>query len=312
MQLYQSRGFSEFFQDTFAFLKTNGKHFFKHYLIINGVFLIIMMVIMYFFTKFYTSVIFGGMLGNNPTIIDDYMNENFGLFIVLAFVFVIIALIAGIISFSFVPLYLKMYAERDGQNFGTTELVEAYKSNLGRIFIFLACGLLISFPLIILMGIGMFILIITIVGILLVPVLIGAFSLFYNMTLMEYLEKKRGIWDSFGYAWTLMTSKFWASVGCVGLFYLMSYIVQSFFSLIPYIFGMASLFTTIENGGNTQEAVSATMTIVMLAVFFISFFVGTILGVIVQLNQGIIFYSLKEDHENINTKSVIDQIGSGE
>jgi len=25
-----------------------------------------------------------------------------------------------------------------------------------------------------------------------------------------------------------------------------------------------------------------------------------------------VFYSLKEDNENINTKSVIDQIGSGE
>lgn len=312
MQLYKSRGFSEFFQDTFAFLKTNGKHFFKHYLIINGFFLIIMMVMMYFFTKFYTSIIFGGILGNNPTVIDDYMNENFGLFIVLVLVFVIIALIAGIISFSFVPLYLKIYAEHDGMNFGTSELVAAYKSNLGRIFVFLVCGVLISIPLVILMGIGMFILIITIVGILIIPVLIGAFSLFYNMTLMEYLEKKRGIWESFAYAWMLMTSKFWAAVGSVGLFFLISYIIQSVFSLIPYVFGMASLFTTIENGGNTQEAVSATMTIVMLAVFFLSFFTGAILGVIVQLNQGIIFYSLKEDHENINTKSVIDQIGSGE
>jgi hypothetical protein len=162
------------------------------------------------------------------------------------------------------------------------------------------------------MGIGMFILVITIIGMLLIPVLIGAFSLFYNMTLMEYIEQKRGIWDSFGYALSLMSSKFWPAVGSVGLFFLMSYVVQGVFSLIPYIFGMASLFTTIENGGNTQEAVTTTMTIVMLAVFFLSFFAGAILGVIVQLNQGIVFYSLKEDQENINTKSVIDQIGSGE
>ena len=52
--------------------------------------------------------------------------------------------------------------------------------------------------------------------------------------------------------------------------------------------------------------------IVMLVVFFITFIVGTILNDITQLNQGIVFYSLKEDNENINTKSVIDQIGSGE
>ncbi|MEO6347174.1 MAG: hypothetical protein ABIO60_04610 [Aquaticitalea sp.] len=312
MQLYQSRGFSEFFQDTFVFLKSNGKHLFKHYFIINGFFLIIMMVMLYFFTKFYTNIIFGGLLGNNPTVMDDYMNQNLGLFIVLVLVFIIVALVAGVISFSYIPLYLKLYSEGDGTDFGTSELVVAYKANLGKIFIFLVCGFLLGIPLIIGMGIGMFILIITIVGLLLFPLLIGAFSLLYNMTLMEYIQQKRGIWDSFGYAWKLMITKFWPAVGSVGLFFLISYIIQSIFSLIPYIFGMASLFTTIESGPPNTEDVSHTMTLMMLAVFFLSFFAGALLGIVVQLNQGIVFYSLKEDNENINTKSVIDQIGSGE
>jgi len=50
MQLYKSRDFSAFFQDTFAFLKQNGKHYFKHYFIVNGIFLMILMVLGYFFT----------------------------------------------------------------------------------------------------------------------------------------------------------------------------------------------------------------------------------------------------------------------
>ncbi len=145
-----------------------------------------------------------------------------------------------------------------------------------------------------------------------IPVLIGAFSLFYNMTLMEYMEKKRGIWDSFGYAWTLMSAKFWPAVGSVGLFLLMSYMIQSILSLIPYVFGMASLFIKIESGTTNPQEVGATMTVVMLAIFLLSFFVGALLSVVVQLNQGVVFYSLKEDIENTNTKSVIDQIGSGE
>jgi len=312
MQLYKSRGFGDFFQDTFAFLKLNGKHFFKHYLTINGIFLIFLMVMMYFFTKFYTDVIFGGLMQDNPTVIDDYMNDNAGLFIILFIVFFIIALIAGVISYSYVPIYLKLYAKEQNSAFGTSELVSEYKSNIGKIFIFLLCALLLAIPLVIALGIGVFILVITIVGMLLVPVLIGAFSLFYNMSLMEYLEKKRGIWDSFGYAWTLLTSKFWPAVGSVGLFIYMGYIIQGIFSIIPYIFGVASLFTTIESGNPDPEQIGYTMMIVMLAIFFLSFLAGAILGVIVQLNQGIIFYSLKEENENINTKSVIDQIGSGE
>ena len=73
---------------------------------------------------------------------------------------------------------------------------------------------------------------------------------------------------------------------------------------------MASIFTNIEN--TNQEDIGNIMMIVMLLVFFLSFLIGAILGSIVQLNQGIVFYSLKEQNENINTKSIIDQIGSSE
>jgi hypothetical protein len=312
MQLYKSRDFSAFFQDTFAFLKQNGKHYFKHYFIINGIFLMILMVLGYFFTKFYSELIFGGILQSNPNAIDDYMNDNLGLFILLVFVFLTVGLIAGLISYAYTAIYLKLYIKNNGSNFNTKAIIDSYKANIGKLFVYLLCGLLIAFPILIVSGIAMFVLAITIIGFLLFPLVIGALSLFYNMTLMEYIEDKKGIWDSFGHAWTLLTSKFWAAVGSVGLFFLMSYIVQNVITLIPYIFGMASLFTTIDSGSIAPQDVGGTMMVIMLIVFFITFVVGSILNNIVQLNQGIVYYSLKEDQENINTKSIIDQIGSGE
>ncbi|NOY47903.1 MAG: hypothetical protein GXO84_06855 [Chlorobi bacterium] len=312
MQLYKSRDFSAFFQDTFAFLKQNGKHYFKHYFIVNGIFLLILMVLGYFFTKFYSELLFGGILQNNPNAMDDYMNDNLGLFVLLLFVFLTVGLIAGLISYSYTAIYLKLYIKNNGSNFDTKAIIESYKANIGKLFIFLLCGLLIAFPILIVSGIVMFVLAITIIGFLLLPLVIGALSLFYNMTLMEYIENKKGIWDSFRYAWTLLTSKFWAAVGSVGLFFLMSYIVQNVITIIPYIFGMASIFTTIDSGSTTSQDIGGTMMIIMLIVFFITFIVGSILNNIIQLNQGIVFYSLKEDQENINTKSIIDQIGSGE
>ena len=315
MQLYKSRGFSEYFQDTFTFLKLNGKHFFKHYFIVNGIFLLILMVLGYFFTKFYTEFIFGGILnqGNNPNVFEEYMNDNGPLFFLLAFLFVIVGLVAGIISYSYTPIYLKLYSEKDGKNFGTTEIVDTYKSKIGNIFIFLivsiGVGLLLLIPTVIIM----FVLAITIVGIMLLPVVLGAYMLFFGSTLMEYLEDKKGLMDCYSYSWKLMTSKFWAAIGSVGLFYFMSYVVQNVITMIPYVFGMASFFTTIEGGKQPDaEEFSSFMTIMMLLVFFLSFVLGTILNNIVQLNQGIVFYSLKEENENINTKSEIDLIGSGE
>ena len=314
MQLYKSRGFSAFFQDTFTFIKLNGKHYFKHFFIVNGIFLLILMAIGYFISKFYTDIVFGGVLqGNSNTQIEEYMNENFGIFILLMIFFLVVALIAGLISYSYSAIYLKLYAENDGKNFETKEIIQMYKKNLGKLFIFLLCGILLGIPLIFVLGIGAFVLMITIIGILLLPFLAGAFSLFYNMTLMEYIRQERGIWDSFGYAWTLMTSKFWAAIGSVGLFYLMAYVVQNVITMIPYLFFLGDMFTSAQQGENLNpEEVGASLMVMMLVIFFITFIVGIILNNITQLNQGIVFYSLKEDNENINTKSVIDQIGSGE
>lgn len=314
MQLYKSRGFSAFFQDTFTFIKLNGKHYFKHFFIVNGIFLLILMAIGYFISKFYTDIVFGGVLqGNSNTQIEEYMNENFGIFILLMIFFLVVALIAGLISYSYSAIYLKLYAENDGKNFETKEIIQMYKQNLGKLFIFLLCGILLGIPLIFVLGIGAFVLMITIIGILLLPFLAGAFSLFYNMTLMEYIRQERGIWDSFGYAWTLMTSKFWAAIGSVGLFYLMAYVVQNVITMIPYLFFLGDMFTSAQQGENLNpEEVGASLMVMMLVIFFITFIVGIILNNITQLNQGIVFYSLKEDNENINTKSVIDQIGSGE
>jgi MFS family permease len=314
MELYKSRGFGEFFQDTFAFLKQSGKHLFKQFFIVNGIFLIILMVLGYFFSKFYTDIVFGGLMSNNPSVVDDYMNENMGIFIVLIILFCTVGLIAGVVSYSFVPIYLKLHSERGGSNFETRDIVDLYKKHIGKIFIFLVCAILVSIPLMIVCGVAMFLLVITIIGMLLLPLVIGFVALFYQSTLIEYIEDKKGIWECFGYAWTLISSKFWAAIGSVGIFFLMSYIVQNIIALIPYIFGMASLFTTIEQGDtmNNPQEIAGTMTVMMIAIFLLTFLVSSILNVIVQLNQGIVFYSLKEDNENINTKSVIDQIGSGE
>lgn len=314
MQLYKSRDFSAFFQDTFTFLKQNGKHYFKHYFLVNGIFLLILMTLGYFFTKFYTDFLFGGVLqGGGSSVFDDYMNENFGIFAALLILFLIVGLIAGLISYSYTAIYLKLFNKHNGRNFTTKTIVDCYKKYLGKLFMYLICGILIGIPILFGFGIGLFVLMITIIGLLLIPVITGALMLYYNMALMEYLEDKKDIWSCFGYAWTLLTKKFWPAVGSVGLFYLMAYIIQNIIVIVPYLIGMASLFTTVNEGGATDpKGVGITMLIVMLVVFFLTFFIGTILNNIVQINQGIVFYSLKEENENINTKSVIDQIGSGE
>jgi len=239
------------------------------------------------------------------------MNNNAGLIGIAFILFLIVALVSAAVSYAFPPIYLKLYNDNSGKNFGTKDIVTSYKRYFGKIIVFLLAGLLLGIVLMIPIAIVSFILMITIIGFLLLPLVVGLVMLLYNGTLIEYIEGKKGFFDCFGYAWTLITTKFWAAVGCAGIFYLMSIIIQQIVGLIPYIFGMASMFTVQETNPEPNEIVSS-VTIIMMVVFFLSFGVGIFLNNIVQLNQGIIFYSLKEEKENIITKSDIDLIGTGE
>lgn len=313
MQLYKSRGFGEFFQDTFLFLKQNGGHLYKNFFIVNGIFILILMVLLYFFSNFYTDMLFGGMSNENPNAIENYINENAVVFVLFLSVFLVVGIISSTISYAFVPIYLKLYAKNGSKSFNASDIVAQYKIKIGKIFIFIICSLLIAIPIFILAGIVSFVLAITLIGILLLPLVVGAVSLFYQGTLMEYIESKKGIWNSFGYAWYLIRSKFWAAIGSAGLFFLMSYIVQNIISLVPYFVFIIDMLTGLEPGASPNpEEITKSVSVIMIFIFILSYFTGVVLNICVQVNQGIVFYSLKEDKENINIKSDIDRIGISE
>jgi hypothetical protein len=271
------------------------------------------MVLGYFFSNFYTEVVFGGLTNNNPNAIEDYLNQNASIVVVFVLLFVTIGLVSAIISYAFVPIYLKLYAKNEGKNFTASDIINEYKANIGNIFIYLICAILVVIPLMILAGVISFILAITMIGIILLPVVIGAVSLYYQGTLMEYIENEKSVWESFGYSWTVMSSKFWPAIGSVGLFFLMIYIVQNIVVMIPYFVFIVDMMTDINSGtAATSQEISKSASVMMIIIFVLSYLVGLVLNLIVQVNQGIVFYSLKEDIENINTKSDIDLIGSGE
>ncbi|MBT8257729.1 MAG: hypothetical protein KJO49_04605 [Bacteroidia bacterium] len=312
MQLYKTRDFSAFFQDTFAFIKQNGGHFFKHFFIVNGLFVLLLMVLGYFFVTFYTEMVFGGLTQNDPNVMDDFINENSVLFLFVMILFLVASILFGIFMYAFPVFYLKLYRIKGGKNFGTAELITEYKENLSRLFIYVVCAILLGIPLIMVFAVIVFVLFITIIGLLVIPFVMAILMLFYYLALSEYLEGKMGIWDAFGYAWKLLSSKFFPAVACAGLFYLMSYIIQNVITVIAYIFGLVQLFTDSSGGNPDPEAVGGMMTVVMVISFIGGFLLGIFLNNIVLLNQGIIYHSLKEEVENIHTKDVIDQIGSGE
>ncbi len=193
MELYKRRTFGEYFQDTFEFVRQNGKHFFKNYFIVNGVFILIIMSFMYLILQFYKDILMSSFNQDlDVNLVENYLNENGGLFILLFFAFLIVAMIAGVINYAYTPIYLNLYEKYKGNNFSTKIIFNALKKHLTKLFIFLLASMLISIPVMIIAVIAMFVLAITIIGIPLLFLVMGWLYFFYNAALIEYLNGEKG------------------------------------------------------------------------------------------------------------------------
>ncbi len=282
MQLLKVRGFSEFFTDTFQFIKENAAHFFLNYFIFNGIFLLLYFAFNYF---------------NNGNI--DIPIVVMVLMGVLLFVFYIINLV-------FVPIYMILYNER-GINFDHSDILNYMTQNAGKILIFILFTLLMSIPLIIAAGLSFFILIITIVGILAMPLLFAAYFLWFQMTLFEYLYTKKEYFEALGYGFTLFTKKIWATTGSTALMY----------SIIMIVYYLALGITGVFSGifainFADPESVAGLETIFKSPIILMVGTAVSILFSLISISQGIIYFSQKEFLEGINQKMSIEEIGKSE
>ena len=243
------------------------------------------------------------------TDLDSILNANPILFVTLIISMVIVGLFFAVISYAYTPIYFRLYEKNERTNFAIKEIVNSFKENAGKIVMFLVLGFLMLLVLIIPIAIAGVILAITMVGILLLPLLVALIAGLYNMTLLEFInQNKKSFFDCFGYVWKLITSKFWHAVGCMGIFYLMSYIVQIGLSIFQSIINVSTNITVPENA---LEGDSTSMVFIFISIilFVISFLVGIVLNCMLQINQSIVYFGLKEESENINMKSEIDLIG---
>ncbi|UNY98703.1 hypothetical protein MQE36_16700 [Zhouia spongiae] len=305
MELYKSRTFGDFFSDSFAFFKQNGKHFFKNYFIINGVFILAFIAVL--FMGFYFFGDFLGLSGVQASGVDfdHFANENAGVFILLFSLMVIIITLMSVINYTFTPFYLKLY-EAKGKDFSTKDIIDTYKQNLGKVIIFVLVCILLMIPTVIAAAIPYLILMFTFVGI---YWMVGIIMFIYNGAFLEYINSKKGVFESFGYSITLIFGKkFWHASGAIWLYYLMVSFIIAIPIVILYFFFIISIIT--EKNFDENPVANPMFLIALIVVYALILLMAVIANNFIQLNQGIVYYSLKEEKENINTKSIIDEIGT--
>lgn len=307
MELFKTRDFGALFSDTFSFFGENWKHFLKNYVIINGTILIISILsfipLLTLFIDFSTFELQGN--GDIKDIFLDTVTSGM-FFAYLIFTFVI-GFMCSAVTYSFTPLYLKLYQERGGTNFSTSELIDSLKIHFPKAIKYLIGFIILSIPLMIVLMLAMVLVACTIVG-LFIP--IAVFMMLISFTMYEYYFKPENrFFNSFGYAWDLIKYKFWHSVGCVALLMILVAVIQQVLSFVMELILNIKTNNLIidENFEFTSDMIVAII-ISSLFTMVISFVINSI----TLLNQGIIFYSLKGEKEHLSTGSSIDQIGSGE
>lgn len=308
-QLYKKRGFSEFVGDTFDFLKVEGKSYFKNYFIINGIVLLLLVATLYFFTSIFFEGMFSNANRNNSSGMALFLNDNLGVFIGLGIFLFIIIMFASLINYTYPIAYLKLVAEK--KTITTESIIGIMKKKVGRTIVFFLASLIIMIPLaFIIMGIMMLLMMI-VIGIPLVFIVAPALMSWMTLSYYDYITTENGYFQSLGNGFELLKRKFWPIIGSTVIMYIIVQMIVGIFSFVPYILTFAGFMISIDTESQNSDPYSGlaiAMTILMIVYTISSFTLQNLIFV----NQGIIYYSVKDEEENYSIKSDIDLIGQNE
>jgi hypothetical protein len=304
MKLLKRRQFGDVFSDTFEFIRENAKHFFINYLTINGIPILIFMLFYYYIMSFsYAPNFAANASGVNP-IANSFMS-NPEVSVLGIFFFIIVAIVMGLIQYSYTPVYFLLYKEHGASNFTAKDIFNAiFSKYLGKIILFLLASILVSIPAVIVFGIASVLLIVTIVGFIFPFIVLNQW---YIMTFTEYLSSDKGVFSAFGDMLSAVFVKFWNHAGALFVFTLMIFAIYYVIAIVLAMIAGVGMSGFLVNNDPTGF-VSGLSVIVMIVNQVFSIFVQAL----IQIANMLVYFSIKEETENISGLDEIDQIGVSE
>lgn len=313
-ELYKKRDLSANFSDTIAFFKTFGKHYFKNYFVINGIFLMVLVVLIYLISKVYMELIFSGIVNNqnNSNYLMAYFDNNMVLIAVGFIITFLLIVILSMLNISFPVIYFKLFEKTNGDTFSTQEIISGLKSTIGKMIIFLLGSIFILLPLAIIVFGILVVLCMILIGIPLLFIVGPAFISWISLSYYEYILKDVGYFTALSNGFNLVKQQFWTTVGTTFLMMILIQIIQGFITMIPYVISMIWMFTSTKNlqETNSQTETLSTMGILIAVIMVFSVLLSYIFNNFILVNQGLIYFGLQEENENHTTKSQIDLIGT--
>ncbi|WP_089856167.1 DUF4013 domain-containing protein [Chryseobacterium taeanense] len=319
MQFYKKRDFGTFITDSFAFFKLYGKNYFKNFLLLNGLLLILMVVVIVFGYKEFFGAIFGSNISGQSYYFEQLFNDNLGVFIVSGILLFILSTALITINLLFPVFYMKRIAEGN-THIKTDDILGDFRVNgkkvaatyFGLTFLVLPVATIIF-------GIS-YILIFIIIG--LVLILFVGPNLFNIVSFLcyDYFNGKRSFFESlsyavrsqFSYANRREKSPYWKYWGATLIMFILFYIVSIFFSSIPMIMFFIKLSTTAPDAQFERNPFVGSFGILFFLIYGISSVISTLLMNVLYINSGLMYYDSRTDlHQKVELAE-IDTIGINE
>ncbi|WP_396193934.1 hypothetical protein [Flavobacterium sp.] len=308
--LFKRRNFGDYVSDTFVFFKENGKHYLKNYFTISGPMLLILVAASYFlFQVYFDFFLKTDPNSNNSEYLESYLTNNIPLVVLVALGLFLFMIFLSMLNYSLPVIYFDLYEKNNGKNFGTKEILSRFKAHFGKILVFFLATVFLITPVLIAVFALLILLCFVIIGIpLLLFAIPTAFS-WVTLSFYEYLNTDKGVFQSYGAGFKHLTKQYFPIVGSCMVIYLIIQVAMTIFSMIPYMLGLISVFTSTQDGfqeNNAQSGVALVLTVVMVFSLLMSYILNNLL----LINQGVIFYSRQEFDENKSADFSIDLIGS--
>lgn len=319
MQFYKKRDFGAFISDSFSFFKLYGKNYFKNYILLNGLLLILMVTIFIFGYRELFMQIFGSNMSGESYFFESYFEENMGMFVVVGIITFLLFMILMIVNYLFPVFYLKRLAE--GQTkIRTDDILGDFKGNAGKIAKLLLGLIFIVTPLaIIILGIS-YALMLIIIGFFLLLLIFPVVVNITNFLMYDYFNSKRGFFESlsysirsqFSYSNAREGSPYWKYWGATLVLFIIMYVITTIFSMIPMIFFMMRITTSAPDGNFEQNPFSGGLGVLIFVMYGISTLISFFLSNILYVNSGLMYYDSRRDlHQKVELEE-IETIGANE
>ncbi|WP_294292278.1 DUF4013 domain-containing protein [uncultured Chryseobacterium sp.] len=319
MQFYKKRDFGTFISDSFTFFKLYGKNYFKNFILLNGLLLILMVIVIVLGFREFFGVLFGSNLSGQSYFLEQYFSDNLGMFVMLGIFLFILSTALMTINLLFPVFYMKRIA--DGKtNIKADDILSDFKNHIRKVLIlYFGLTFLVMPGATVLFGIT-YILVFLIIGLALMLFLLP--NLFNTVTFLcyDYFNGNRSFFDSLSYAIRSQFSypngresspywKYWGSTLIMGLLF---YIVSSIFTAVPMIMYIAKLSTTAPDENFEQNPLGGSFGILFFFIYGVSSLVSTLLMNVLYVNSGLMYYDSRTDLHQKMELAEIETIGSNE